>query len=80
MAQFSVKIMRPTGSVLSEKQQQGALRDIRGRLSAVLARETAAERSQAKAKQHELDDERERQRRAELERQRQRDRDLGWEL
>jgi hypothetical protein len=78
------RLARIAGRDLGEAQEviegQGALRDIRGRLSAVLARETAAERSQAKAKQHELDDERERQRRAELERQRQRDRDLGWEL
>jgi len=58
---------------------QGA-RDIRGKLSAVLARETAAERSQAKAKQHELDEERRRQKQIELERQRELDRDLGWEL
>lgn len=58
---------------------QGA-RDIRGKLSAVLARETAAERSQAKAKQRELDEERRRQKQIELERQRELDRDLGWEL
>jgi hypothetical protein len=53
-------------------------RDIQGKLNAVLARETAAERSQGKTKQHEQDEERKRQ--LELERQRERDRDLGWEL